>query len=103
LRKLTVPASYVEGFWSPALLYFSENRKLKPKQYLSLDFPCRSTEEPFSRGRGLILDQRLFKLSIFLSFGRGLTPETTKATRWVALAWSCYAASCLARAPLSEG
>jgi len=63
----------------------------------------QGTEGPFSLGRGLILDQRFLNLSIFLSFDRGSSPETTKATRWVALAWSCYAASCLARTPLSEG
>jgi hypothetical protein len=30
-------------------------------------------------------------------------PETAKATRWVAFAWSCYLASFLACAPPSEG
>ena len=48
--------SYVEEFWSPALLHSQENRKLKHKHYFSFAFPCVSTEEPFSLGRGLILD-----------------------------------------------
>ena len=101
-RRLTVPASYVEGFWSPALLYLTKNRKLK-HSVISASLSVQGTEGPFSLGRGLILDQRFLNLSIFLSFDRGSSPETTKATRWVALAWSCYAASCLARTPLSEG
>jgi hypothetical protein len=78
--------SYVEELWSPALLCRPKNFMLKPKHYLSLVFRAESTEEPFSLGRSLILDQRLFKLSIFLSFDVTLSPETTRATRWVALA-----------------
>ena len=87
----------------PGALVLDEKSQAKAEAFLSLDFPCESTEEPFSLGRGLILGQRFFKLSIVLSFDVNSCPETTKATRWVALAWSCYAASCLARAPLSEG
>jgi hypothetical protein len=45
----------------------------------------------------------LSQLSIFLSCDVLSSPETTRATPWVALAWSCYAASFLARAPLREG
>jgi hypothetical protein len=55
----TVTTSDVEEYWSPALLRFLENRKLKQKLYFSFDFPGRSTEGPFSLGWGLILDQRL--------------------------------------------
>ena len=35
-RKLAVPPSYVEEYWSPALLCRPKNRRLKPKHYLSL-------------------------------------------------------------------
>ena len=54
VAQTTVTASYVEEFWSPALLRSHPNRKLKQKQYFSFDL-CVSTEEPFSLGRGLIL------------------------------------------------
>jgi len=70
LRGLTVPASYVEGFWSPALLYLTKNRKLK-HSVISASLSVQGTEGPFSLGRGLILDQRFLNLSIFLSFDRG--------------------------------
>jgi hypothetical protein len=51
----SITSSYVEELWSPALLCRPKNRKLKLKQYFSFDFPCRSTEEPFSLGRSLNL------------------------------------------------
>ena len=48
--------SYVEEFWSPALLRSRKNRKLKHEHSFSFAFRAVSTEEPFSLGRGLILD-----------------------------------------------
>jgi hypothetical protein len=74
------------GALEPGALVSFEKSQAKARAYSGCDFPCRSTEEPFSLGRGLIRDQRFFKLSIFLSLIRGFSPETTKATRWVALA-----------------
>ena len=82
----TESPSYVEELWSPALLYSEGKSQAKAEAISQPHFPCRSTEEPFSLGRGLIVGQRFFKLSIFLSFDRDLRLETTKATPWVALA-----------------
>jgi hypothetical protein len=102
LRPWIDRSSYVEGFWSPALLCRPKKSKLNPKQYFRSFFVPKhggtflSQVGPHSR---LALSQ----LSIFLSCGVLSSPETTKATPWVALAWSCYAASFLARAPLREG
>jgi len=51
----SIRSSYVEELWSPALLCRPKNRKPKRKHNFSFDFPYRSTEEPFSLGRSLIL------------------------------------------------
>jgi hypothetical protein len=49
----------------------TEKEQAKAEAIFLLAFLCGSTEEPFSLGRGLILGQRFFKLSIFLSFNPG--------------------------------
>jgi hypothetical protein len=56
VAQTTVTASYVEEFWSPALLRSTQKPQAKAKALFQLRFPCVSTEEPFSLGRGLILD-----------------------------------------------
>jgi hypothetical protein len=102
LRPWIDRSSYVEGFWSPALSRRPKKSKLKPKQYFrSLFVPKHggtflSQAGPHSR---LALSQA----EHLPSGDRWSSPETTKATRWVALAWSCYAARFLADAPLCEG
>ena len=91
------------GVLEPGALVSSKNGMLTPEAFAALHVSCRSTEEPFSLGRGLMLDVGFFKLGINLSYDRDWRPETTKATPWGRLASSCYAASFLADAPLGEG
>jgi hypothetical protein len=74
------------GALEPGALMSAGKSQAKANAALDCAFSCRSTEEPFSLGRGLMVDQRLFKLGIFLSFDPGSSPDTKKATRWVALA-----------------
>jgi hypothetical protein len=47
-------SSYVEGFWSPALLRLTEKQQAKAKAIFQLAFSVLDTEEPFSLRRGLI-------------------------------------------------
>jgi hypothetical protein len=87
----------------PGALVSDEKEQAKADVPISARFSCR-------RHRGTFLSQAGPHSRLALSQGehrpfcdRHSSPETTKATRWVALAWSCYAASFLARTPLSEG
>src|SRR4051794_24703764 len=91
------------GVLEPGALVSSKNGMLTPEAFPALHVSCRSTEGPFSLGRGLMLVVSFFKLGIILSYGRDSSPETTKATPWGRLASSCYAARFLANAPLGEG
>jgi hypothetical protein len=102
-RKPAVASSFVEELWSPALLCLTKKSQAKVKALFQLRFSV-----PKHRGTFLSRAGPHSRLTLVqaehLPFGdRISSPETTKATRWVALARSCHAASFLARAPLSEG
>src|SRR4029079_301044 len=69
------------GVLEPGALELTEKERAKARAIMQLAFSVSSTEEPFSLRRGLCHIWRFLKLSIFLSFDRGSSPETTKATR----------------------
>jgi hypothetical protein len=98
----SIRSSYVEGFWSPALSWRTKKSKLKQKRYFSSHFRAE-TRRGLSLSGGASVTSVLSHAEHLPFLYRVTSPETTKATRWVALAWSRYAASFLARAPLCEG
>jgi hypothetical protein len=85
VAQTTVTASYVEEFWSPALLRSHKNRTLRQRHYFSFDFRARAQRAFLSR-TGPHSRSALVQAEHLPFIRSRLTPETTRATRWVALA-----------------
>jgi hypothetical protein len=86
LMALGVPVSDVEELWSPALVVFGKKRKLKQKAFSALVFPVPKHGGPFSLGRGLISGRCVSRWASSFGSMTVSSPQTTKATSWVALA-----------------
>ncbi len=83
---LDVPASDVEELWSPALVVSRKKRKLKPEAFAALVFSVPKHGGPFSLGRGLISGRCFSRWASSFGSVAVSSPQTTKATSWVALA-----------------
>jgi hypothetical protein len=91
----------VEGLWSPSLGRLVRIAAQNGSKYCRAQFRANAEGLSLSGGAS-IRHLSFFKLSITSVVVLVPPPETTKATRWVALAVSRYAARFLAHEPLSE-
>jgi hypothetical protein len=96
-------SSYVEEFWSPTLAAFPLFEHANANRIPVCAFSHGNAQSlSLSSGASIrpIFSQAGHHLSLLLI---GLASKTTKATPLGRPRSSCYAASCLARTPLSEG